>query len=236
MWRPGVSRKSFFERKLKFVFRKHFKLSPKNLALYRQALWHKSFAHLKGEVDHNNERLEFLGDALLSAFTADYLYHLFPGEAEGRLTKLRAKIVSRRQLNKLAMKLEVNHLVKAAASTNYTQNSVPGNTLEALIGAIYLDLGYNKLHESLTFIFENHVDVETIEHEERDYKSMLYEWCQSVKKVPVFTVKSEKNEAGKTRFQVQLQVEGESCTGEGSSKRRAERQAAKKFLDNRGIL
>lgn len=227
--------KPFFQRKLQYVLNKHFKIKPKDIALYRRALVHKSFANNRRKQGENNERLEFLGDALLNAFTAEYLFEKLPTASEGKLTKMRAKIVSRRYLHKLAFKVEVNHLVAFSANSKLTENSLAGNAFEALLGAIYLDTGHAGLWKAMHRIFNENIDLSKVEQEERDYKSLMYEWCQKNKVDPIYELLEEQLDGGKTHFVVSLTIENEKYQGAGRSKKIAEREAAQLFSEQKNL-
>ena len=150
----GFSRSSFNRKTDKELYRflkKSFGIAPKNAHLYKEALRHKSspeFEQVGGL--RNNERLEFLGDAILNLCVAQYLYDNYQGEKEGFLTNLRARIVSRKHLNQLATKIDLQQFVRRDKRMSIKQTSVGGNALEALIGAIYVDLGF-KVVEKVIF-------------------------------------------------------------------------------------
>ena len=226
--------KSFSEKKIAFILRKHFGIKPSNFALYHKALMHKSFS--QDSSNETNERLEFLGDAYLGAYTAKYLYQKYPSADEGELSKLRAKIVSRKNLNALAFKMRVNQLVYSSIKGGLQNNSVAGNALEALLGAIYLDKGYNELQNVLILIFKEHLDLNSIKEEHHDFKSLLFEHSQKNKIEIDFKTASQEIVKGRNFFTVELSVENEVFVGEGSSKKKAEQDAAKKFLEAKQLL
>jgi ribonuclease-3 len=155
---------------------------PGNLSLYRMAFRHKSIAvNVKKGVKNSNERLEFLGDAVLGCVVAEVLFKLYPYKDEGFLTELRSKIVSRVNLNQLARKMGFEQLVEYdnRMVNNTRQGSLLGDAFEALIGAVYLDQGYDFTKNFLiNHIIKSHVDIHTLEQTETNFKSKLIEWCQ----------------------------------------------------------
>ncbi|MEO6883354.1 MAG: ribonuclease III [Bacteroidia bacterium] len=202
---------------------------PDNLALYEQALRHSSVAkEIKEGVKDSNERLEYLGDAVLSAIVAHYLFQLFPFKDEGFLTKMRSRMVSRVHLNKLAVKMGLNNLVTSNLDNHPKNYSIYGDAFEALIGAIYVDKGYIFTKKFiLERILQPHVDMDDMEHTETDFKSRLIEWAQKEKKEAKFTVVEEKNSAREKEFLVHLIIENEiKGSGTHFSKKRAEQMAA----------
>ncbi|MGN6641024.1 MAG: ribonuclease III family protein, partial [Mucilaginibacter sp.] len=155
---------------------------PGNLSLYRLAFRHKSVAqNVKKGIKNSNERLEFLGDAVLGSVVAEVLFKLYPYEDEGFLTELRSKIVNRGNLNQLARKLGFEQLIqydnRMVNSTR--QSSLLGDAFEALVGAIYLDKGYDFTKNFLVnHIIKSHIDIRQLEQTETNFKSKLIEWCQ----------------------------------------------------------
>lgn len=201
---------------------------PGNISLYKSAFRHKSAAHkIKEGVKDSNERLEFLGDAILSAVVADYLFKKFPYKDEGFLTKMRSKIVSRSQLNQLAVKLGIKELVESSLDKGGKNISINGDAFEALIGAIYLDKGYTTASNFILHRFiQHHIDIDEIETKENDFKSKMIEWAQKEKKRLQFrfeeiTVDQEK------QYIIQLIIDNEVFgKGQHFSKKRAEQIAA----------
>lgn len=215
------SKKTSFEKKLYKVLGYY----PKNPELYRQALTHKSY---KKKAGLHNERLEFLGDAVLGSVVGEILYQKFPKGNEGFLTQMRSKIVSRKTLNKLALEINLNKLVRHHKSSAH--RSVYGNALEALVGAIYLDKGH---HQAADFIQEklllNHLNLIDLTKEVVSYKSKVLEWGQKNKKKVIFKVVESTGKDHKKSYKVALLLEKAKLTeGVGSSIKRAEEQAAQK--------
>jgi ribonuclease-3 len=204
-------------------------LQPKNLALYRLALTHRSAAvEMENGAKLSNERLEYLGDAILGAVVANMLFKKFPLEEEGFLTQARSKIVSRKNLNSLSLKLGLPDLMENKVPGNRS-SSIPGDALEALVGAIFLDCGYDV---SEKFIINSllgvHLDLDAILATEDNFKSQLIEWCQKEKLPFEFEVLEEADKQARSRFTVQVIVDGKSTgKGIGRSKKSAEQEAAK---------
>ena len=201
---------------------------PNNIHLYLLAFRHKSIAiEIKDGVKNSNERLEFLGDALLGSIVAEYLFSRFPLKDEGFLTEMRSKIVSRVYLNRLALKMGVDQLVQ------YNQNakvykSIYGDTLEALIGAIYLDKGFRFTRKLiLERIVKYYIDVEDLQNQELNFKSKLINWAQKNKKSIFFDAK-ELIAADKQRyFEVTVLIDDKALgSAKGLSKKAAEQSAA----------
>lgn len=219
--RHYFSKKSTFEKKLHALLGYY----PESLELYKQALTHKSYKK-RGGV--HNERLEFLGDALLGAVVAEIVYAKFPKGNEGFLTQMRSKIVSRKTLNKLALEIGLNKLVRYHKSAAH--RSLNGNALEALLGAIYLEKGYQGvtvfIQEKLLF---PHISLNDLTQEVVSYKSKVLEWGQQNKKAIIFKVLQSSGQDHKKQYKVALFLEEEKVSvGEGSSIKRAEEDAAQK--------
>jgi ribonuclease III len=194
------------------------------------AFRHKSATpDLKDELNESNERLEFLGDAILGAIVAEHLFSTFPFEDEGFLTKLRSKVVSRHHLNTIARKMGIPQIMNMN-DANFSGSSIYGNALEALIGSIYLDKGYKKTKEFiLDRFFGLYVDIHELESTETDYKSRLTEWSQKEKQVLEFKVLQDPHNSRDKGFQVGVFVGNELIAQAGHhSKKRAEQMAAEK--------
>lgn len=207
---------------------------PRHIKYYKQALAHRSTAvrNRKGEPQHN-ERLEFLGDAILEGIVSDIIYHRFKGQREGFLTNTRSKIVQRDTLNKLARETGLERLVH----TNYqnsTHNSYTGgNAFEALIGAIYLDRGF----DACMFFMRNRIlghllNVDTVATKEVNFKSKLIEWAQKNNFQLEFKLVEERKENQSTPiFITRAVLEGlDGETGKGYSKKESHQEAAKATL------
>lgn len=209
---------------------------PGNLSLYRLAFRHKSVAqNVKKGVKNSNERLEFLGDAVLGSVVAEVLFKLYPYEDEGFLTELRSKIVNRANLNQLARKLGFEQLIqydnRMVNSTR--QGSLLGDAFEALIGAIYLDKGYDFTRNFLVnHIIKSHIDIHRLEQTETNFKSKLIEWCQRHGKDITFELIENQDGESSKLFTVQASIDGE-IMGQGKefNKKNAEKLAAEKACE-----
>ena len=176
------------------------------------------------------ERLEFLGDAMLSAVIACHLYTEVPGGDEGYLTKMRSKIVSREHLNELGKELNLIKLVESKIPTGQFGDNIHGNLFEALVGAIFLDSGYNKCEK---FIYDRivlpHVDIEKLEGKVISYKSLLIEWCQKEKKTFKYDIYEDTGNDQLRHFSVKLYInEKIIAKGRATSKKKAEEIASKR--------
>lgn len=213
-----------------------FGFYPSNIRLYQKAFRHKS-AVLTDEFP-SNERLEYLGDAIFGAIIAFFLYHKFPYKDEGFLSKMRSRIVNRQYLNKLALKLGINRLVKTGTDKNSSFKSLHGDAFEALIGAIYLDKGYNfTLKLVINRIIKYHIDIGELEKTDTDFKSKLINWCQSNRKTFTFKMEEESGVAHEKLYKVALVID-QVVMGKGSdfSKKRAEQHAAEQACISLNIL
>ena len=213
---------------------------PGNLSLYRLAFRHKSVAQsVKKGVKNSNERLEFLGDAVLGSVVAEVLFKMYPYEDEGFLTELRSKIVNRNNLNQLARKLGFDQLIqydnRMVNSTR--QGSLLGDAFEALIGAVYLDKGYDFTRNFLiNHIIKSHIDIHTLEQTETNFKSKLIEWCQRHGKDVLFELTQNQDGESNKLFTVQVNIDGDIMgLGKEFSKKNAEKLAAEKACEALGI-
>lgn len=201
--------KSSADRKLAASIKNILGFKPGNTALYKLAFLHRSAGQeiIRG-IKINNERLEFLGDAILDAITADYLFKTFPTQDEGFLTEMRSKIVSRTQLNKLAHKLRLDHLIQLDGS-NGVYRSYMGDAFEALIGAIYLDKGYMFTRKILLErIIKHYFDLNELVNQELNFKSKIIEWAQKAKKDVQYTVVNEVGTGYKKQYVVEVVIDG----------------------------
>jgi ribonuclease-3 len=212
--------------------------SPKDLQLYQLALIHKSASgRFQNKIKINNERLEFLGDAILDSIVAEHLYQQFPEQDEGFLTQLRSKIVNRDTLKRVAIKMGISGLI-ITRITKDDYNSLYGDALEAIIGAIYLDRGYKKTRK---FIIERiinyHLNLEKLCATEVDFKSRIIEWGQKNKKEINFNSQEQLSESDKSPIFVShlLILDEIAGMGSGKSKKEAEQNAAKQAIQMIGI-
>ena len=208
---------------------------PRRLTYYKLAFLPKSALQRHSSGVHlNNERLEYLGDAILDAIVADYLYTRFPDGDEGLMTKLRARIVKRKTLNSLATKLKIPGMVAPSASPGHKSKHLYGNVLEALIGAIYLDRGYGTTKRFVVRkILNKHIDLLQLVNKDPDYKSRIIEWAQKNRVEIVFESIEEHATGGKLPSFIStiFLKEEPKGTGRGGSKKEAEQQAAKEAVE-----
>ncbi|QGY43443.1 ribonuclease III [Maribellus comscasis] len=213
---------------------------PGNLKLYDLAFIHKSASTIDSQGNYvNNERLEYLGDAILGAIIADFLYNRFPQEDEGFLTKTRSKLVNRTFLTKLTYDMGLNVFIDSNTTKNIDSSHIYGDALEALIGAIYLDKDYQTAKYFVTKkILSQFVNLNEIEQKDTNFKSQLIEWSQKNKKEVVFQTTEETSERNKQpRFIATVEVENvEIGKGEGTSKKEAQQNAARQTLEKLDYL
>ena len=208
-----------------------FGFYPRNISLYQLAFTHKSASeNTVGAFRLSNERLEYLGDAILSAVVADYLFRLFPTKSEGFLTEMRSRIVSRSSLNKLSQNLGFEQVIHYSHDHHSTFKSLGGNTFEAFVGALYLDRGYNfTKHILLNRIIKVHIDLEQLEQTDVNFKSKLLEWSQKEKHRVVFKIVNEKNTNHGRLYQVVAVIDDkEYAQGADYSIKGSEQLAAEK--------
>jgi ribonuclease-3 len=199
------------DRKLQKAIKNLFGFYPRNLYLFKLALCHKSApSEYLDDAGINNERLEYLGDAVLSSLVADYLYKRFPTKDEGFLTEIRARIVSRSNLNRLGRKLGLQNLIFPDGKQKTKSKSIYGDTFEAVVGAIYLDQGYPTARKVvLTRIIDIHLDMDSIEKQDINFKSKLLEWSQKEKKDLEFKVLDELGEGYGKQYLVEVYIDDE---------------------------
>jgi ribonuclease-3 len=220
------------EKESYFCLRKILGFYPKQLGYYEEALIHKSFTR-KAKKHRNNERLEFLGDAVLDTVIAEYLFLRYPKKREGYLTNTRSKIVQRETLNKIGKEIGLGELIKFSNTTTTHNNYMLGNAFEAFVGAIYLDRGYERCKWFIiNKMLKEHIDVEKLAKKEINFKSKLIEWCQKNKYEQQFALVEEHHDSNNNPiFQTQVMIEnipGEQ--GTGFSKRESQQKAAKETL------
>lgn len=207
-----------------------FGFIPHNIELYKLALIHKSASVVLEDGSHiNNERLEFLGDAVLECVSSDYLFIEFPDKNEGFLTQLRSKMVSRQTLNEVAKRIGLDAYVITHSSNNLSQKHIYGDAFEAMMGAIYLDQGYDFANRLLiNKIFKLHLSIDDILRSETDFKSRLIEWCQKNHYTIEFRTDSDHAaSASRPMFHSTVFVDGIAVGhGVGDSKKQAEQNAA----------
>ncbi|WP_028887382.1 ribonuclease III [Tenacibaculum ovolyticum] len=204
---------------------------PIKLSHYKKAFTHRSLKLIDKKGNPiNYERLEFLGDAILGSVMASYLYKKVPEGDEGYLTQMRSKVVSREHLNTLGKDLDLIRFVKSNIAKEHISNNLYGNIFEALIGAIYLDRGYNYCHQ---FIYEQvvlpYVNIEKLEGKISSYKGYIIEWCQKNKRKYKFESYEDSGNQSKRHFSVRVSIDGNVIgKGRSTSKKKAEEIAAKR--------
>lgn len=207
---------------------------PHRIRFYKQALLHKSVAsHRRRSENEHNERLEFLGDAILDAIVGDIVYRRYPGKGEGFLTNTRSKLVQREMLNKLAKEIGLDRLIQSNAHSSSHNSYLGGNAFEALVGAIYLDRGY----DACMFFMRDHilkhlVNIDTVAVREVNFKSKLIEWSQKNHLHLDFKLEEERRDQAQSPFFVtRIVIEGLDCeSGKGYSKKESQQQAAQATL------
>lgn len=206
---------------------------PKNLDLYKLAVRHSSISK------DSNERLEYLGDAVLGAIVADYLFKKYPFKDEGFLTEIRSRIVKRESLNGLAEKIGLNKIVQYNFGKNVAaRKSIYGNALEAFIGAVYLDKGYKFCTQFvLNHLLLPHFDLKELIENNRNFKSILIEWSQKEGKKIRFDIISEEGEKHNKEFTSVVMLDDTQVeSGIGKSKKKAEQSAAEKSCMKLGLV
>ncbi len=234
---------SLFSRKKRHplsVFLYHtFGFYPHHLELYELAFVHKSASlYYNKDFSLNNERLEFLGDAVLNMIVGEYLYYEFPNENEGFLTNLRSKIVNRSMLNEIAFQLKIPKHIKQQNEANTVVSNIYGNALEALIGAIFLDKGYQQTKSIvLNKILLPYIDLQFVINNETNYKGQIIDWAQKKHYFIEFVDKEITLNRSQPGFLCELFINKQLYgTGKGSSKKNAEQEASKDALQKLKLL
>ncbi len=210
-----------------FLFYKVLGFYPDKIDYYQLAVRHKSVSILTENGQHlSNERLEFLGDAVLNSVVTDILYRRYENQREGFLTNTRSKIVKRDSLNQLAQEIGLDKLVKVTKYVNtHTNNNIYGNALEALMGAIYLDYGYKQCKKFVEQrLIRTFINLDMVAENEVNFKSKLIEWCQKNRLEPEFALVDEVlSKANKHVFQTRLIIQGKTiCEASGASKKESQ--------------
>ena len=208
---------------------------PHDISFYKMALMHKSIMHrnAKGKPV-NNERLEFLGDAVLDAVVGDIVYQHFPGKREGFLTNTRSKLVQRDTLNKLAQEMGINQLILSNGHSSSHNSYMGGNAFEALVGAVYLDRGYDAcMFFMQKRILAQMINIDRVAYKEVNFKSKLIEWSQKNRvKLDFVMLDQQKDKNGSPIFTYQVIIEGvEGGTGKGYFKKESQQLASKLTLE-----
>lgn len=212
--------------------------TPINLSLYEQAMCHSSVAKKNaGGIKDSYERLEYLGDAILGMIVAEILFKKFPYKEEGFLTELRARIVSREALNRLSQKIGLADLIQYQQQRGPKHKSIYGDVMEALIGAFYLDHGFEATKRFvIQRLIQPHYDFDEILSTTYNYKSKIIEWAQKENKDIEFQLLAERGEES-NQFVIQLNLDQEPMSkGFGFNKKKAEQDAARKALKDLEII
>jgi ribonuclease-3 len=222
------------DRESYFCFYRILGFFPRDIRFYQQALLHKSTS-VRSEKGRplNNERLEFLGDAILDAIVGDIVYKHFEGRREGFLTNTRSKIVQRETLNKLAVEIGLDKLVKYSTRSSSHNSYMYGNAFEAFIGAIYLDQGYERCKQFMEKkILKNYIDLDKMSRKEVNFKSKLIEWSQKNKmEVSFELIEQFLDRDYNPMFHTEVRIESLSAgTGTGYSKKESQQNAAQMAL------
>jgi ribonuclease-3 len=224
------------DKKVRHAIRNITGLSPLQLNLYHLAVSHSSAAPENDEgIRESNERLEYLGDAILGAIVADYLFKKYPFKDEGFLTEIRSRLVNRESLNRLGRTVGIDQVMNFDTSrkSRYSHRSLYGDALEALIGAVYLDRGYRKCQKFvLDKLILPYFNIEEVINSNTNFKSTLIEWSQKENKVLEFRIIDVKHHGNHREFNAQVYVDNDPFgIGFGTSKKRAEQDAAEKTCE-----
>lgn len=211
-------------------------ITPRNVELYKLATQHRSIARQNNVgLRESNERLEYLGDAILGSVVAEYLFKKYPLKDEGFLTEIRSRIVNRDALNMAARNMGIMDIVEYTNNRKSRQayKSIYGDTLEALIGAIYLDRGYRATRKFIVAkVLKQQYNLEQIIHNNPNYKSKVIEWAHRENKEIKFEITEIRGASHNREFKAELQVEGKVIAeGNGFSKKKAEQDAAQKSCE-----
>lgn len=212
---------------------------PSDMALYKLAFFHKSNMGDKpsGGVTQNNERLEYLGDAVLGTIVAEYLFNKYPNSDEGFLTKMRSKIVKRNSLNKIGDKMGLDVILQEYNNTRLSR-SMLGNAVEALVGAVYLECGYDETKRYvIRKLLRKYLDIHELETYDDNYKSQLLEWSQKNGKTVSYKVIAKYKFEKRDRFKIAVLLDGNKiATADDFNKKSAEQMASEKALIAIGII
>jgi ribonuclease-3 len=228
-----LSKDKHFARRLSSILG----FTPANLDIFRLAFSHKSSPSDKVYAMQNNERLEYLGDAVLGTIVAEYLFKKYPNSNEGFLTKMRSKIVKRKSLNKIGDKMGLDVLLSEYNNTRLSR-SMLGNAVEALVGAIYLEAGYDRtMRFVVRKMLRNYVNVHDLETFDDNYKSQLLEWCQKNGQTISYKLLARYKFEKRDRFKVAVMVNGQKvATADDFNKKSAEQMASERAMVALGII
>ncbi len=222
-----LGRRDIREVRIRRFIRRHFGVRPRSLKPYLEALRHSSSLGCQRDGLSSNERLEFLGDAVLDMIVVDLLFRRFPNGDEGEMTRMKARLVSRESLNYLGEEIGVEHLLDAQTGKAAVHASLRGNAMEAVVGAVYLDRGFHRTQKGVLKLLKR-FDLEHRLQATVDFKSKLHEWGQKRKKKVQFKVTGEFKREGQQLYKMQVLVGGKVMgTSDGPSKKSAEQAAAR---------
>ncbi len=237
----GIHKYPERDKQLIYAIRTIVGSSPMNLELYKLATRHISVAEENDfGLRESNERLEFLGDAILGSVVADYLFKKYPYKDEGFLTEIRSRIVNREALNSLARKIGIRNIIEFDKSgipvhrkTKLSHKSIDGDTLEALVGAVYLDRGFARCKKFILHrLLFPHFDLDKIVTNNPNYKSTIIEWAQKCNREIRFEIIDTRGDNQFKEFVAQIILDEQPiCTGSGYSKKKAEQSASRKALE-----
>jgi ribonuclease-3 len=231
-WLSSLFKRKQVNQEIQAFVKRAFGFSPADTAVYEQAFRHSSAAtKIRPGLKNSNERLEFLGDAIIDAVVAHYLYAKYPLLPEGELTKMKSKVVRRENLNMIGYTLRIHEVLHLNLGRQDMHDSIVGNALEALVGALYLDRGFEATRDIVLKLLKQH-GLDTRVHDDIDYKSKLHEWCQKHKRTLGFKVIAHRNEGGSSYYKVAVMIDDQEYgTGDGGAKKTAEQKAAKRACE-----
>lgn len=215
---------------------KKFNYRPKNLELFVQALTHKSYSNTRQNVE-SNERLEFLGDTVIDLIVAHYLYEKFPGEDEGYLTKVKAKIVNRKMLSYIAGEIKLADYIRYRTGRSIKVATIEGNAFEALIGAMYLDSNFEVTKKSFeNYILKRYINFKEVLSQEMDFKSLLLIWGQKNKFLISFEIIEAASKENDFIYTAMVIINAKEWgMGKGVSKKEAEQNASNQTMTLLGL-
>ncbi len=235
MWKllTGKVSSSKSDKKLITAIRTIGGFTPSNIELYKLAVLHSSKGKEFQGIRESNERLEYLGDAILGAAVADYLFKKYPFKDEGFLTEIRSRIVNRESLNSLGRKIGLGSIVQFDHKNGQLQQIILGNTLEAIVGAIYLDKGYLSCKKFvIDKLIQPYFDLDEVVNSNNNHKSRIIEWAQRNGKEVRFEIEIAKKAKNQKEFAAQVFIEDKPfALGYGFTKKKAEQDAAQKTLE-----
>ncbi len=202
---------------------------PRKLRLYEMAFIHRSASYILPDGTRvNNERLEYLGDAIIDSIISDYLFRLYPDASEGLLTKTRARIVNRETLNQLGISMGLDKLIVSHLAPTDSPRNLYGNAVEAFVGALFIDKGFKRTRRFfIEKALRKHINLRAVLDSETDYKSLILEYCQKKRKKIHYTFREKNGSDNHPLFTVTLEIDGKTAgQGEGTTKKEAEQVAS----------